>query len=729
MNYKTRGMSDPRGKPRVFFTCHPADFEKAFALLSEDILNITNCAIWYEETTSGKSDAAERTAAMKEMQLFVFAVTPRFLEEQNTARELDLPFAIENHIPILPITLEQGLGYKFSRICAAVQVVNRYSRDATATPYEDVLKTFLDSVLVGDALAEKVRNAFDAYVFLSYRKKDRRHAQRLMHLIHENPEFRDIAIWYDEFLVPGEKYNDAIKDAFQKSSLFTLVVTPSLLEPDNYVERVEFPMARERRDNEKNLEIVPVEMYETTKNDPRTDIAAIEAAYKEIPRVEDEHRKPELDAAFVEALARISRKENDGSAQHRFFIGLAYLCGIDVEINHARAVELITSAAEENCTDATEKLVDMYLTGDGVLQNTEAAIQWQTTLVDQYRQNFLREGSPDTHKGFGTKAFRAMLRLADLQRENGQTEQAIRTVEDALSFSDKLYDEVGIREVERDIAVARTRLGGLYRQQHSLSKAAEQYVQANRIYERMAYELGTARARRDLSINWEHLGDIKRKQNDFSSAQEYYRKALDLRDGTNTSFTARRDRSCALTKLGNICKDQKDFLNSRKYYTEALELDRLLFAEQKDTESRDDLAISMLKLGDNYKQTQDLEKALSFYREALINARENIQYSGVLRYQKTLAACLEKIASASKKAGDAQTTGDSIAEAIDLRQQIVDRTGTAEDKHELAVCLYNRGVWLHQRSDLEKAKVIWAEISTDHPEYKKYFENVVKAIG
>lgn len=458
-------------------------------------------------------------------------------------------------------------------------------------------------------------------------------------------------------------------------------------------------------------------------------MAAIKAAYEEIPRVEDEHRKPELDAAFVEALARISRKENDGSAQHRFFIGLAYLCGIDVEINHARAVELITSAAEENCTDATEKLVDMYLTGEGVSQNTDAAIQWQNRLVDQYRQNFLREGSPDAHKGFGTKAFRAMLRLADLQRDCGQTEQAMQTVEEALSFSENLRDEVGIREVERDTAVAHTRLGGMYKQQRSLGKAAEQYIQANQIYERMAYELGTARARRDLSINWEHLGDIKRKQKEFSAAREYYQNALSLREGMSASFASRRDRSCALTKLGNVCKDQKDFLNSRKYYAEALELDRLLFAEQKDTESQDDLAISMLKLGDNYKQTQDLEKALSFYREALMNARENVKYSSVLRYQKTLAACLEKIALASKKNGDSKTTGECFDEAVSVRQQIADRTGTPEDKHELAVCLYNRGSWLRLRSDLEKAKAIWAEISTDHPEYKKYFENIVKVTG
>ena len=49
--------------------------------------------------------------------------------------------------------------------------------------------------------AEGTRHAFDAYIFLSYRKKDRRYANELMRLIHNNPECRDIAIWFDEFFL------------------------------------------------------------------------------------------------------------------------------------------------------------------------------------------------------------------------------------------------------------------------------------------------------------------------------------------------------------------------------------------------------------------------------------------------------------------------------------------------------------------------------------------------
>ena len=233
LQYITRGMGDARGKPRVFLTCHPEDREKAIPLIAEDLLRHVNCAVWYDAEPAAEYDPWELRAALDEMQLFVAAVSSKFLYSDHRAKDVELKYALERHIPVLPILLESGLSREFNRITdTKIQVVYRTVSDPTATPYEEVLDTYLKSVLVGDELAEKVRDAFDAYVFLSYRKKDRRHAQRLMHLIHENKQFRDIAIWYDEFLVPGENYNDAIRDAFEKSGLFALAVTPSLLEPE-----------------------------------------------------------------------------------------------------------------------------------------------------------------------------------------------------------------------------------------------------------------------------------------------------------------------------------------------------------------------------------------------------------------------------------------------------------------------------------------------------------------
>lgn len=209
------------------------------------------------------------------------------------------------------------------------------------------MERFLSSVLLGDELAEKVRKAFDAYIFLSYRKKDRKYAQELMRLIHQNEFCRDIAIWYDEFLVPGEDFNHAIQAAMEKSELFTFVVTPNLLEQDNYVMAIEYPAAIEA-----GKPILPVEMVDT-------DLEALRENYAEIPEPADAYDKNALFSALNKNFKEIALLENTKDAQHTFFIGLAYLNGIDVEKDYERAVELIHEAAEEGLPEAMEKLVSM----------------------------------------------------------------------------------------------------------------------------------------------------------------------------------------------------------------------------------------------------------------------------------------------------------------------------------------------------------------------------------
>ena len=64
---------------------------------------------------------------------------------------------------------------------------------------------------------------------------------------------RDIAIWYDEFLIPGENFNDSIAAALEQSSLFALAVTPNLVNEPNYVMSIEYPMAKEAQKNGASL--------------------------------------------------------------------------------------------------------------------------------------------------------------------------------------------------------------------------------------------------------------------------------------------------------------------------------------------------------------------------------------------------------------------------------------------------------------------------------------------
>lgn len=734
LEYITRGMSDVRGKPRVYLTCHPEDRERAIPLISEDLLRHANCAVWHDAEMNAPYDPQELGACLDEMQLMVLAVTSKFLYTACRARDVALKYALRQHIPVLPILLESGLSREFNRVTdTKLQVVNRCVSDSTATPYDEVLDTYLKSVLVGDELAERVRDAFDAYVFLSYRKKDRRHAQRLMHLIHENRQFRDIAIWYDEFLVPGERYDEAIRAAFEKSSLFALAVTPNLLEPKNYVLREEYPMARNRRQKKGDLEIVPVELYETERGDARIERLKMETVYRDIPPIQDEHQPRELNAALLEALRRISKKENDGSARHRFFIGLAYLCGIDVEVDRDRAIALLESAATdpEPCFDATEKLVDMYINGDGVARDMDRAVGWQKTLCDQYRAEYEKGRSPDEHLGFGTRYFRALMGLSDLLREAGKLSDAVASAEQALTVAGTLTDEVGAREVQRDTAVICNRLGGLFRARGERDRAEEYYRRALDINARLAREMGTARARRDLSVSQERLGDVYRHRKDLDRAEALYREALSLREAlaeADDSPRARRDLSAIRTKLGNIKRSRMDYDGAAADFRAALALDKVLSEELRTWQARDDCAVSLVKLGEVQRARGACREAAALQQEAVAIFEKNAAETGSAQYRKNLAAGLEKLAKSLDGLDRRDEAISCLERAVALREALLTEFPSHTASHELATTLCLFAEYTRDAGMMERALRLWEEICRNHPEYERYADRARRAL-
>ena len=740
LQYKTRGMSDPKGKPKVYFSSHPEDFDEALPLITEDLLNHANCAVFYDEEIGSAGPADEEVEdILKEMQLVVFAVSSKFIHEKNRAKDTELPLALKNHIPVLPIMLENGLGYEFSNNCAKIQVVPKYGNDPTAIPYDEVLQTFLDSVLVGDDLAEQVRDAFDAYVFLSYRKKDRKHAQRLMRLIHENKQFRDIAIWYDEFLVPGESFNEAIKDAFNKSSLFAMAVTPHLEEEGNYVMRVEYPMARNRKSENDDFEIIPVEMYEPEDGkegeDWRIDQSHLKGKkdfeYQEISDLQDEHRLQEMNKSFLDALERIAKKENDGSSRHRFFIGLAYLNGIDVEINQERALELLQGAAEDPspCMEATAKLADMYLNGEGVERDSAKAIFWQRKLASQYKAAYDENHDPDEHKGYGTAYFKALGKLSDMYRDFGAVQSAVDTAKEALAFCEELEQEVGIREQRRDKALILNRLGSLCRERGDLDLALDCYQKAVKIYEKLTAEIGTQRARRDLSISYERIGDICRKQGDLSAADSYYQKAKDIRVQLMKeaeSAGSRRDYSAVLTKLGNVRKLWKQYAEAAQYYGEALAIDRVLMDEVKSPQAVDDYGVSLVKMGDIHKAEGRMDDAADCYEQAYRLFGKNAEKTGSLIFFDHMAAACEKLASAKKKRGQKREAEVLYKAAVERREMLYAAGKTEASAHALAVSCYNAAAFLEDKEMMRRAYEIWKRLSEKRPEYGKYRDKAEK---
>ena len=564
--YKTRGQSNPQGKQRVYFTAHPADYEPFFEKIVHDILKKQDCVVYYDEEPQATYEEEELLTALSQMQLVVIPITSYFLYEKNRALEVEFYYAMNHHIPVLPLIQELELEKEFNAVCGDLQWLDANACDVTAISYEEKLEKFLEAVLVGDKLAERVRNAFDAYIFLSYRKKDRKYAQELMKLIHKNDFCQDIAIWYDELLTPGKDFNEGIEVALDKSGLFALAVTPNILDEDNYIMTTEYPLAKE-----KNKAILPAELVPTNQEE-------LKNKYKDIPDSTDAYDEFALSAALLREVRRMAIKGNDVNPEHKFLIGMAYLSGIDVEVDYDRAVKLITESAEKGYEEAMSMLVEMYTEGRGVARSNAKVIEWQEKLVAQQEARYQKEPTKENAYSLFVKRrclaeFYGAIREFDFAKETNAKNLALV---DALGEEDD--------ELEWGIQTSLT-----YLQMGSNCLDNEDYANAEKYLEKcskLALKLirkwESIRATQIYLLVAFHRGDIAMELGDYTIAAIHYKMYV------------------------NVWKE---------------------LIEKFGQDGRKALAVSYTKLGEAYEQDGKYEAAVECHEESLRN-REALVKSG-----------------------------------------------------------------------------------------------------
>jgi TPR repeat protein len=360
--------------------------------------------------------------------------------------------------------MEEGLDGLYAEKFGEAQYLDPFARDRSAIRYEEKLKKYLETVLISDETAKRVRRAFDAYIFLSYRKKDRHLANELMKRIHSYPEFRDIAIWYDEFLTPGEHFNDSIQTAFDESDLFVMAVTPSLLEPspdaqgkmqDNYIVRIEYPMAKAS-----GKPILPVEMVPTDRN-------SLELKYESLPHCTNHRDAAALAQALAQHLVRLSPERPVRSPEHDFLIGLAYLRGIETEADHEKALPLIRNAAQQGMAEAAQMLVTMYAEGMGVARSLDMTAKWQAHLIELRQEKFDSAPSQET----GLALLEDIDALMHLHEDTGDTHTFLNLTLRLRDTAASVMEVAPCVEVFRYISVAMTTLGQYYFQTEDYASA------------------------------------------------------------------------------------------------------------------------------------------------------------------------------------------------------------------------------------------------------------------
>lgn len=163
LKYRTR-ENDLGDRLKVYFACHPDDFNQTFDKICEDIFKTHDCCICYVEDGSAEALREKLDEFLTDMNLFVIPVTSRLLSEKNPAVDVALSYARRERMPVLPVLMEAGVAETYSRNerFHDLSYINSCEQDDSGLGYEKRLywhlNIFLDGLTVCDSIYGKASN-------------------------------------------------------------------------------------------------------------------------------------------------------------------------------------------------------------------------------------------------------------------------------------------------------------------------------------------------------------------------------------------------------------------------------------------------------------------------------------------------------------------------------------------------------------------------------------------
>ncbi len=643
------------GKNYIFFAAHPADREQYFDLLRQEIRSIEdNCVFWYDTRPEDPWEDIMQVDIAR-MQLILFPVTTALLQEDNGAISRVLPFAIAHNLTVLPILMEPGLESMYQQVFGDRQYLDKVTMDPTAIPYREKLRRFIQDHLVSKEMAEKIRQAFDAYIFLSYRKKDRALAAKLMQLIHEIPQMRDVAIWYDEFLIPGENFNDNIAEALDRCDLFAMAVTPNLVNEDNYVLSTEYPKAVEAA-----KPILAVQME-------NTDTEIFHKCFEGLCGTVDAYNYDVLSGALFGNLRHITLAQNNDPL-HNYLVGLAYLHGIDVEMDHKRALKLITDSANKDCPEAMERLAVLYFDGTAVKRDFDIALQWREKAVQWWRKK-CRE-SDDVANRFYLADMLAQMGSQLLERE--LVKQAIKAYREAVDRYAACEQELGVHVIEKRLDALEL-LACACSNDNDFAGAKTAIFCVVEALSHMPVEDMDPAKRDMLARLYADAGFAEENSGNMEEAQRLYRKSLEVASDTSQGEDAK---AYAQLGLGKLYLEQGKCLQAQICLSETIRICRERLQTENTVAHWESIIKAKLLLSDVYCLDNKFKEARAVLQDALNISQEIAQKTGMIAMRCNVAKCYSFLGTLYSTWGKRNRAVDFHRESCHIFEELAEQTNT-----------------------------------------------------
>lgn len=704
-SYRVRGDFSSNGPQKVFFSFYPEDKER-MEKIADDILDISNCAAWYHEDSMTADDINLDDLGMKlqEMKLFVVIVSTNYLANDSLAKNWEYRFAMEHHIPVLPIAVESGLEEYFAvemnRIHEGygdIQLLRSEVTDRTEISYYQKLARDLGAILLKNKEVERIKQVFSGKIFLSYRKKDRRYANELMHTIHDIPSLRNVSIWFDEFMSSGEKWSDQIGDALKQSDVFLLLVSPSITEPDNYVIREEYPAARKQ-----DKLIVSVGKNEDKSKLP--DIEELRQVFLGLRVLVDGDNADELESVLQEITA-----ETESTPETDYLIGLAFFNGIEMERDTEKAVSLIVASARQNFPEAVKKLAEMYWKGDGIAVNYENSILWRKRLVELYEKKFDEIKDPeemleyiDALERLATclyelSSFRDSLLYAKLLAKLMEQIATISDISDFSHYHVQAYDLCG----------KNCRRLGLY--DDALAYADKYYKLVKKQYEQKP----SINNLHNISVACERVGDAYYAIGDFERTENWCLRALEIDrsiDEKLKSIESAFSLSANLLVLGDVHIQHSDYKKADQVYAEAVQLRKRILAAEDTDERQKQYGESILSRGTALLLNEEIDEADKCFSKARNIFETLAEKDGTIEAQHIYSVVLNRCGKICEENSDFVQALKCYTESLEIRKRILAKISSAEKLYEYAVTLFFKAGASQRLFDSSGAKADYEEV-------------------
>lgn len=648
--HKTRGNSTPTRKPRVYFFSHPRDFDRYLDPICKDILEISNCAIWYKSDPNSFI-CTDTELTLGQMQLVVIPVTRLLLSDESVLRSEEFRFFFEKHIPILPVMQEINLSDPYRAVFQNRQYLSKFEIESNSIPYAKKMENFLRSVLIRDEMADRVRAEFNTHVFVSYRKIDRAYANEFMRLLHEQEAFEDVGIWYDEFLTPGENFNDEIENAISKCNVFSLVITPNTVKENNYITETEYPLAIA------NGKVVFPAVF------VHTDKRLIEEKFGNMTVPVDAHDEAAFGEAFAGVLDGLKTKEKNDSDEHKYLIALAYISGIEVEVNVAKAILILTNCAQRQFLPAMEKLVDIYRRGQGVPVDHEKAIDLQKKIVG------IKEKGPSDDEA-PLDLVSALYTLSQLYLELYNFDLAAENLGRAIEVLDRIDDGELNEKAFEYYSLCYNQSALCYKMKNDTKTAARYYLDGIEFMKKHC-PMHKDLVQTHLAELYNNLGTLLVDCGDYEYSMQYFKSAFSiLLDIFNTSDEDKEGSAYGLAvmynNVGAIAEQQGR--ESLGYYEQATELINRYLIDKKDLPYYQVASVIFMRAGIRYTKLGQYTEAEKMLNASLDCLNKILERSMAIEDLKDKANCYEHLATLHIAQGKIDVARDDLKNAIDVSE-------------------------------------------------------------